>query len=160
MCMTCNISCSAPSLWMCLKCNLFAGQFLMIKGKYCPTCMSLANTERFSGNWYFNKKRQAWGFRRESNPHVFNLDKSHCQLWDYRNVSRDHRRYRMQEGYLSQAWAYKAVTTFCTHCSLFSLALFLSFIGALVTGLHRSWFHTAVGHRWIFCIGWFQPGEC
>lgn len=149
--MTCHISCSIPSLWMWLKCNLFAGQFLMIKEKYCPIYMSLANTERFSTNWYFNKQR---GFGMEANSHVFNLDKSHCQLWDYRKVFHDHGWYRMQEEFLSQVWASKAVITFSTHCSHFSLALFLSFIGALVTGLHRSWLHTVVGQRWTFCTGW------
>lgn len=148
--MTCHVSCSIPSLWMWLNYNYFPRQFLVIKEKYFPTCMSLANTERFSSNWYFSKQRQARGFGREENSHVFNLDKSHCHLWDYRNVFHDHRQYRMQEGYLhglwySQARAYKAVITFSTHYSLFSLALFLSSIGALVTGLHRSWFHTVRG---------------
>lgn len=134
-------------------------QFLMIKEKNCPTCMSLANTKRFSSNWYFKKQRQARGLGREANSHGINLDKSHCQLWDYRNVFYDHRWCRIQEGYLSQAWAYRAVTSFSTHCSLLFLPLFLSFIGALVTGLHRSWFHTVMGHRCTFLTAWCSPGE-
>lgn len=150
--MTCHISCSIPSLWMWLKCNFFAQQFLMIKEKYFPMCMSLANTERFSSNWYFSKQRQARGFGSEANSHVFSLDKSHCHLWDYRNVGRV-----LAGTYGTDKQGPITQLLLSPHTVPFSLLLFfffLSSIGALVTGLHRSWFHTVVGQRQTLCTGW------
>lgn len=92
----------------------------------------MLQTERFSGKWSIFQQRQSRNFGREVNSHVFNLDKSCCWLWDYRNGT--HAGQNTKRIFITNL---SLRSSFMFLCILFPVVS-LSLVGALVTGLHRS----------------------